>query len=126
MIMLTYLHMYMYIFFSFLFQFRKLTLIRLNVRLHESKLLYPVYDENGKIVEVIHLNANEGSQDSQGRPSAHLNKKLVYGLQSIRSTADNCDELFVVDSIPDAIVIFEELGKPCLVINSIEAFNLKA
>lgn len=84
-----------------------------DIRIANSKALFPVYDENKKLIQIISLNEPDGE---------YLNKNIVYGLNSLSLKSN---KLFITDQVIDLLALQEVFRTPALVINSIDCLDFK-
>ena len=97
-------------------QFKKKTLEKHHVRAYQTKLLYPVYDENDVIQDVYLLNGSELNQDE------NLLNKTSYCQECLDS---KWNQIYITDRIIDSLTLIDVLEQPAIVIKSVESLNFK-
>jgi hypothetical protein len=87
---------------------------------YQSKLLFPAYDENEVIQDILLLRpSNDKNSENEG---SDLGKNMVYCLDSIDNKSN---EIFITDTLIDSLALTDVLGKPSIVIKSVECLNIK-
>lgn len=85
---------------------------RNDMRVFESNILFPVYDLNKKLQNVVFLNLDEPEQENQ----------LVFNGQFLRTEEKT---LYITDSILNLIALQDKLTNSAIVIRSVESINQK-
>ena len=86
------------------------------MRAYQTKLLYPVYDENDVIQDVYLLNGSELNQDE------NLLNKTSYCQECLDS---KWNQIYITDRIIDSLTLIDVLEQPAIVIKSVESLNFK-
>ena len=81
----------------------------------DSKALYPVYDDDGELNELVVV-------DSNVRDEEHINRESIYGRESLKQ---DTKMLFITDKIKNMLAINEMIKKPAIVVNSLSSLTPK-
>jgi hypothetical protein len=84
----------------------------------ESRALFPVYDDNKKLIEIVHIDTN--------KPDEKLNKNFVYGQETLVMIEKlKLKELYITDKLVNLLTLNQQLKQPAIVINSNTAIDFK-
>ncbi|CAF0997460.1 unnamed protein product [Brachionus calyciflorus] len=87
-----------------------------DIRIQEQNILTPFYDAKSKLVDIILVNSNDRGET--------LKKDQVYGLNLIEFKM-GLNELYITDDILNLLALKQEIKKPVIVINSLQALSIK-
>jgi hypothetical protein len=90
----------------------------LNIKVNGAKLLYPVYDMNKNIIDVLPF--------EEKYLLNYTNKQnLIHGLSTLFNKSKYFEKtgICVTNSILDCIAIYERTGIPCIVLSSLDIKN---
>ena len=106
--------------FNYQFKFSKQVLERHDIRVVGTMTLFPVYDDNEQLVEIVLLKSND-------KDEIELKDELVYGTRwSLNNKPDSSSKtLFITDSIKNMLALNEKLKKPAIVVNSLSCLSTK-
>lgn len=84
-----------------------------NIRVFNSEFLFPVYDQNQAIIDVIKLNLNASEMKEA------IEKYNVYGLQSVfKDQKNDHHDLFITDSIFNALALNQTTLRPVIAVTN--------